>query len=238
MAARSWRRARSATAYRRRRALAAVRPPTGTAAYPACPAAHPRREYRGLRSARGPSCPARPRMDRPRATGARPPMPPAKDPPDDAGHARHAADQLQPAGLRYPSGRDVRRRRADHYPACAGHPQTMRAVCVDGNALEAPFRRVPDTLALAQSRLLRDLAEDPEQIATQKFPDALIGIPSTQHCVRNHREIADVAHPARQRRPAIEIAAERDVVLADQPYGAVDHAHPLAHGHADFIGDP
>src|ERR1039457_3898298 len=111
------------------------------------------------------------------------------------------------------------------------------AVCVDGNALEAPFRRVPDTLALVQSRLLRDLAEDPEQIAAQKFPDALIGIPSTPHCVRNHREIADVAHPARQRRPAIEIAAERDVVLADQPYGAVDHAHPLVHGHADFIRD-
>src|ERR1035441_9324644 len=65
----------------------------------------------------------------------------------------------------------------------------------------------------SSNALFRNLPEYTEQVAAQEFADPLLGVAAAQHRVGNHRQIAYVAHAARQRRTAIEIAAQRAVVL-------------------------
>src|ERR1700677_3082989 len=61
--------------------------------------------------------------------------------------------------------------------------------------------------AHASAPVLRNLAEDAEQVATPELVNALLRITSLQHSFGDHRQIADVAHPTRQRRSAVEVGA-------------------------------
>ena len=56
--------------------------------------------------------------------------------------------------------------------------------------------------------MFRDLAEDAEQVSAQEFADALFGIAAAQHGLGNLGQVADVAHAARQWRPAIEVVTQ------------------------------
>src|ERR1017187_3085335 len=85
----------------------------------------------------------------------------------------------------------------------------------------------------SSNALFGNLPEYTEQVAAQEFADPLLGVAAAQHRVGNHRQIAYVAHAARQRRTAIEIATQGDVVLAHQLYGAIHHADPFVHGQSN-----
>src|ERR1019366_7273529 len=85
----------------------------------------------------------------------------------------------------------------------------------------------------SSNALFRNLPEYTEQVAAQEFADPHLGVAAAQHGIGDHRQIAYVAHAARQRRTAIEIAAQGDVVLAHQLYGAIHHADPFVHGQSN-----
>src|ERR1051325_11508521 len=55
------------------------------------------------------------------------------------------------------------------------------------------------------SLLLRDLAKNAQQVATEELLDALFRVAAPQHGVGDQREIAHVAHPAGERRAAVKV---------------------------------
>ena len=67
--------------------------------------------------------------------------------------------------------------------------------------------------ARASGPVLRNLAEEAEQVAAPELVNALLRITALQHSFGDHRQIADVAHPTRQRRSAVEVGADRHVIL-------------------------
>ena len=123
-----------------------------------------------------------------------------------------------------------------------GRPRPQARLCAVGHASRpAPSRRRrhPRKKSAVYSLspfILGYLAEDAKQVAAPELVDALLGIAAAQHGVSDHGEVADVAHASRQRRAAVEVAAERDMIFADEMDGFIHHVNPLVHRHRHAVG--
>src|SRR4029453_12600807 len=82
-----------------------------------------------------------------------------------------------------------------------------------------------------------DTPNHPEPVQAQDLLDSSIVIAQVLHRDGHLRIVADVLDFARQFRPAIQVGAQGDVIVADQLYSVVDHPGELVHMHPVFIGD-
>ncbi len=85
----------------------------------------------------------------------------------------------------------------------------------------------------------------PQQISSPKLPDPFFRISQAEHRVGNHGKISDVPHPLCERRAAVKVASEPDMILTDELNGAIYDSHPVVNRHshpesgtvAPFIGN-
>src|SRR6187402_1960064 len=88
---------------------------------------------------------------------------------------------------------------------------------------------------LCNSRRMRHLSEDTQQIAAPELIDPLLRITAAQHGIRDHGKIAYIAHPPRKCGPTVEVCTDGDVVFTHQLNCFIDHGHPVIHLHHDGL---
>lgn len=81
-----------------------------------------------------------------------------------------------------------------------------------------------------------DTPENPQQVAAEELANSLLAVAAPQHRAGNQDEIADVPDAAGRSRAAVEISAQRHMVLAYQSDRAVHYRDPLVHREPELIG--
>src|SRR6266702_6446449 len=80
-----------------------------------------------------------------------------------------------------------------------------------------------------------DLPEETQQVAAPELVNALLGVTAAQHGVRDHRKVADIAHATSQGGSAVEVGAERNVILPHHLDGFVHYCYPVVDRHHDRV---
>jgi hypothetical protein len=58
-----------------------------------------------------------------------------------------------------------------------------------------------------------DLPKHPQQISSPELINPLLRIAAPQHSIGNHRQVANIPHPTRQRWSTIKVSADRHMIL-------------------------